>query len=388
MNNITINEIAEDYYQMINSLEQCTNTAKTKLLEKNKEKFMSVYNVYKDKYELKYSSKYIWDWFRDVNLNYKNCSYILYEIFMEPIAIKYTNQVYSRYSLITSEEKQLIYNSCFSRIIKSRKLGWIKNTLSKENHIFLDFCMLSKISEISNFNNLKKEFMNANINSRKFNLFLLKYQRKIIKELHDTGYIDMLIFHEKNKGNTVIVKDNIVQSFMDLNGELNDTLVLFTFWLNKYIKFLINFKHILTNSKIEFYILENSNKNSNYYYKNLFCFLTNINISEYNELLQKYQSLDHSIVSLYEVKDLCINLLLKIQHVKQETNYLTLILDKRNKKVLSYNNPKTNISASFHIKEEKLNKKYLDRIQMSEEEVEHQSIPNKAKKHILTKSLI
>ncbi len=95
--------------------------------------------------------------------------------------------------------------------------------------------------------------------------------------------------------------------------------------------------------------------------------------------MQKYQSLNNSIKQLYELKDICINLILKLEKLRKETNNLKIIINK-GKQILYYNNPKTSIFASFHIKNETINENYLRNIETTNKHIEHQSIPSKSKK--------
>ena len=383
MREITISEIAEDFYQVVDLLEQCANTEKDKILPQNQDLFEKTFKQYIDKYNLEdTTSRLIWYCFEEKNFNYKSCVKIIQNMFFIPVSENYLGIIRERFPLLTKEERAIVFESCYSKINKDFKYGYIKNHNSKEQHLFKNFCNINefdKINNFNNFNNLKKEFKNISLKNRKILLLLLKSQRQIIKELNDQGFIDMLIYHESKKDKNFVVENNIFQSFMDLNGYLNDSLVLFTFWVNKYVKYLIGYKNTLIDTKIEDYILNNSNRNSNEYYKNFFYFLYNSNSNEYYVLLQKYQSLNNSIKQLYELKNICINLILRLEKLRKETNNLKIIINK-GKQILYYNNPKTSIFASFHIKNETINENYLRNIETTNKHIEHQSIPSKSKK--------
>lgn len=383
MREITISEIAKDFYQIVDLLEQCANSKKDKILPQNQDLFEKTFKQYIDKYNLEdITVRLIWYCFEEKNFNYKKCIKIIQNMFFIPVSENYLSFIRARFPLLTKEERTIVFESCYSKISESFKYGWIKTNNSKEQHLFAKFCNINEadnINNFNNFNNLKKEFKNISLKNRKLLLLLLKSQKQIVKELNDRGFINMLIYHESRKDKNFVVENNIVQSFMDLNGDLNDSLVLFTFWVNKYVKYLIKYRNTLINTKIEAYILNNSSKYNNEYYKKFFYSLRNINSNEYNILLQKYQSLNNSINQLYELKNICINLILRLEKLRKETNNLKLITNK-GAQILYYNNPKTSIFATFHIKDETINESYLRNIGTTNKLIKHQSIPSKSKK--------
>ena len=153
--------------------------------------------------------------------------------------------------------------------------------------------------------------------------------------------------------------------------------MLFIFWLNKYIKFLTRISTCLVPTKIERYILSHQKRKDNWFYQQLYCDLTDQTDDDYEFIREEYESINSLISSSYQLKDYCINLLLKLQLQTNHSEYLFLSGTK-NEPVINYYNPITSLSGSFHIKQNKINNTYLQTLPFKEEPGIKQSIPEKA----------
>ena len=376
MNNTNIHEIIEDFYQIIEIAYQSTNYGHEKFTKCKQDFLECNYRHYDKKYQLKHTKFY--KTFKRDQFRYNDCSVKIASHFFFPIARQYTREMTQNFPELSKKEQDLIFKSCFHNIIINKKTGWQQRPIAISQHQFREYCNTKeKQKHIIDPKHVYQELCKTKLGSKEMSIILLKYQQKLIKSMNDTGFINLLIHHTENREQSIISKENICQSLLNLNENCSDTLMLFIFWLNKYIKFLTRISTCLVPTKIEQYILSHQKRKNNWFYQQLYCDLTDQTDDDYEFIKVEYESIISLISSSYQLKDYCINLLLKLQLQTNHSEYLFLSGTK-NEPVINYYNPITSLSGSFHIKQNKINNTYLQTLPFKEEPGIKQSIPEKA----------
>ena len=376
MKEVTINEIAEDFYQIIDLLEINSNFNNKRINKNSKRLIESKINFYVKKYNLKKNTtKNMYNLFNKVNYNYKACTGIINNCLFKTIINKYINLLLEQYPELNETEINKIYSSCYMYIRSSKYKGWVKNEESVQKHLFYQYCNNPNKLENLNLNVLEENLNNDKLSNNYKTLLLLKNQKNIIKYLNDYGFINLLIYHEEKKDNCILVKENICNSFLTLNFNYTDTLALTIFWINKYIKFLVDVKLYKFNVERFYKMFDQNNFIDNQHYEELYCSLLGVDYNEYYKLQDYYEILNNLIIDLYKLKNKLINILINVCNNMCE-------LDKINytdEHLILYKNQKTNICSSFHFKEDEIDTKALLNFNKISDHTLRQSIPHKVK---------
>lgn len=256
------------------------------------------------------------------------------------------------------------YGKNYTSIVPSSK--------ARKNHHFKTFCDLDKISksleksvDIDAFSNRFKQLA---LYSDKITFLLENTKNQFIKTLYQVGFLNELIYDEEQRENIVLTKENIYISLIETSNNFTDTLALFIFWLNKYIKCITGYQNYLFSSIIQRKLL----KSDKYEETNmdLYCKLFNTTKLEYQKQKEAFISTKRFIEKLYKLKNYCLSVLLRVS-----SQNMIYIYKDYEKFVLNYKNPTTQIITSFHINDEKMNQFLLRKFPMKSEKLPKQSIP-------------
>ena len=368
--NQTIYEIMNDFEKIIKIAHKHANPSHSKFIKKEYKFLEEAYTYYNRKYHLSYCP--LSNNLKQIQGNYRQGTKYIARQFFYPISENYVRKIQKQFPMLSIKEQKILTSTCFQKIAHMEN-GWEINPYTQHLEETKNFCSFCDSIDLFDSDAFLHEMRQTAIGSVAMNRVLLKYQAQLIKDMNDRGFITLLLEHEKKKHHVPIVKENLCQSFLQLNTNTSDSLALFTFWLNKYIKYLVLEHQHLLPTRFEEYLFSNNYSKS--YFPSLFCTVTGKEKSEYYRLLHQHIILQKKIDELYRLKDTCLNLLLKIN-----VNKKNLYLSKNHGLILNYTNPLTNIQVSFHTNSRKLNRKYLHELPFKEEEQITQSLPSKTLK--------
>ncbi len=365
-----IYEIMNDFEKIMEIAQKHADPSHSKFIKKEYKYLEESYRYYNRKYHLSYCP--FENNLNQINGNYKQGTKYIARHFFYPISRKYVGTILTQFPYLTKKEEKALTTTCFQNIAHTKK-GWEINPYTSYIKETKEFCSLSDPLDFLGSDVFLYEMRQTPVGSVAMDRVLLKYQTKLIKDMNDHGFINLLLSHEQKKHHVPIVKENLCQSFLQLNTNTSDSLALFIFWLNKYIKYLILHRQYLLPTRFEKLIFQSKRQKN--YYPHLYTVVTGKSMKDYRDTLDQEIELRNKIDELYRLKDTCLNLLLRMEYEKDR-----LYLSDNNDLVLNYVNVSTNIQVSFHINAEKLNRKYLEQVPFKESEQLSQSLPSKTLK--------
>lgn len=380
---ITLPEIAEDLYQIAVIINQCRNESKRKIKKAHLRTLECNLQFYLKKYHL--PSHPFAKNIKSVRYNYIHSFHHIDKVLIRPMIQHYIDSIDPLVSDTTEDIKKKVYQSIYTYIkFSPSRTNILPNKRVKFDETFIDNCSMDDLKKTMeqpiNPKEIKQEITKTEFGSKAMNEVLKKYTNQILTQLYNTNFLTHLILHEERKNNIVLEKDQLYLALNQLPYDSPDCLVLFTFWLNKYIKLFITYQRYLFPTKIQQMILSYPERCYDLEYITLYKKLFGINQIEYFNSLKSFITLSITINNLYSLKDDCINLLLRMQKESHLEDTLGIYPQKHGT-ILYYYNPETTIGATFHINHRKINQKYLQGIPFKKTERENQSIP----KHLQVK---
>lgn len=352
MKNFTLTEVAEDIYEIMNSVESCLDNDSDKF---SKEKIDEIkFDSYQRKYNLPQT-----DLVQIIKANDYNCfmgMYIINTQLIHEIANKYTNSVLT--GLEPSSQYEMLKN-CTWQLEYFAITPFVSN-YSKGLHSFMNTC--DNIDEKA-FDFNSKEFLNnlkkSEVNSLEMERILAKNRIKLIKILNDTNFMKLLFDEYTEDNGMVDFLKTLIYSTQGSGTICSDELALFIFWLNQYNRFLMNTKIAYTPTPIERDILSKKYKSNNPKYKDLYKKLFQVNEKEYQNKLYKFIKLNTFIRDISELKNTCTNLLLSVEANTHNNSHIYLT-NKNDLTILNYKNNDTDIKTSFILNTKRVNKRLVD----------------------------
>ena len=365
-----IYEIMNDFEKIMEIAQKHADPSHSKFIKKEYKYLEESYRYYNRKYQLPYCP--FENNLNQINGNYKQGTKYIARHFFYPISREYVQSILLEFPNLTERERNALTMTCFQNITHGEN-GWEVNSFTQYLKETKEYCTLCDSVDFFDSDVFLYEMKQTPVGSVAMDRVLLKYQTKLIKDMNDHGFINLLLSHEQKKHHVPIVKENLCQSFLQLNTNTSDSLALFIFWLNKYIKYLtLHDQHALP-TKFEECLFRN--KRPPKYYPRLFMVVTGKSMKDYQKTLDQHLKLQRKINELYRLKDTCLNLLLRMEYQNNR-----LFLSNNYGLVLNYINPSTNIQMGVHVKSKRLNRKYLHEIPFKENEQSSQSLPSKTLK--------
>ena len=365
-----IYEVMNDFEKIMEIAQKHADPSHSKFIKKEYKYLEESYRYYNRKYHLSYCP--FENNLNQINGNYKQGTKYIARHFFYPISRKYVQSILLEFPNLTEREQNALTMTCFQNIIHGEN-GWEVNSFTQYLKETKEYCTLCDSVDFFDSDVFLYEMKQTPVGSVAMDRVLLKYQTKLIKDMNDHGFINLLLSHEQKKHHVPIVKENLCQSFLQLNTNTSDSLALFIFWLNKYIKYLtLHHQHALP-TKFEECLFRN--KRPPRYYPRLFMVVTGKSMKDYQKTLDQHLKLQRKINELYRLKDTCLNLLLRMEYQNNR-----LFLSNNYGLVLNYINPSTNIQMGVHVNSKRLNRKYLHEIPFKENEQLSQSLPSKTLK--------
>lgn len=353
MKNFTLTEVAEDIYEIMNSIESCLDNDSDKFL---KEKIDEIkFDSYQKKYNLPQTD--LVQIIKNNDYDYFMGIYIINTHLIHEITNKYTNSILDGTEPV---DNYVISRNCTCQLEYLTTVPFISNH-SKGLHKFTSNC--DNIDEKA-FSFDPKEFLNGlkktERNSLEMQNILVKNRIELIKILNNSKFLELL-FNEPGFVYNEMV-DFIKILTYSVQGKsifCSDDLALFIYWLNQYNSFCMNAKIAYTPTPIERDILSNRSKSKDPKYKDLYKKLFQVNEKEYQSKLYNFIKLNTLIRDISEVKNACTNLLLSIEADTHNNSHIYLTGDDKNT-LLYYENKNTGIETSFILNTKRVNKRLVD----------------------------
>ncbi len=379
---ITLQELMEDLYQIILHINKCVNSSKTKFSKEKLKGLESTIQFYINKYHLpnhpikKNIESVHYDYIRGFNFINKVIICSMVENYMKTIEPIFSDK--------TNDLLKQIYSTIYSLIKMNKNQGIMPQRQTKINQSFTRFISIEQLEKTVNqplsIKEITKQMKQTTIGSPEMIEVLRKQTEQIIINLRQTGFLEKLIYDEETRDHITLSKEELEHSLFRPHTDCADELTLFIFWINKYIKQFISYQEYLFPNHIQRTILFHRQNCYDPEYIKIYETLFGVTKDEYFDSLKKFIHLSVINRDLYKLKDSCLNLLLRMQTENGKRD--TLSLSKPNHQfILSYYNPNTNVKASFHINMHRVNSKYLQGLEMDNTEHKDQSIP----KHLQTK---
>lgn len=374
----TLQEITEDLYQIALNINKCVSSNKTKFSKEKLKGLESTLQFYMNKYHL--PTHPIKKNIESVHYDYTKGFNHINKVVIHPIVGNYMKMV----KPIFSDKTEYLYKQtqgsiyAYIKINKDREI--IPQKQTKFDQSFINVVSVEQLEETANHPLASKEMKQTMIGSPEMIEILRKYTEQIIINLRHTGFLEKLIRDEETRDHITLSKEELEDALFKPHTDCADTLALFIFWLNKYVKQLIIYQHYLFPNHIQRDILSHRENCYDSEYIKIYETLFGVSKDEYFDSLKKFISLAITIRDLYKSKDSFLNLLLKMQTENGKRD--TLSLSKPNHQlILSYYNFDTNVKVFFHINTHRINQKYLQGLEMKKMEIIDQSIP----KHLQVK---